>query len=45
MMLKFFLVPTPACVWSKVAMRIFSLDINEDGMVVELKQQDVKRFA
>ncbi len=25
--------------WSKVAMRIFSLDFNEDGMVVELKKQ------
>ncbi len=38
--LNFFWCPLwTCCVWSKVAMRIFCLDINEDGMVVELKQQ------
>jgi hypothetical protein len=26
-------------VWSKVFVRIFSSDVNEDGMVVELKKQ------
>jgi hypothetical protein len=38
--LNFFWCPLwMCCVWSKVAMRIFCLDINEDGMVVELMQQ------
>jgi hypothetical protein len=46
MALEFFFGACCGChVWSKVALRIFCLDVNEDEMVVELKKQGRQAFC